>query len=141
MTYEAYTGATSWLYAKLTTPPIAGVLDVYEDVAPQGVTDEESVWIEFELFVDGDDVAEVAEQNIWTEFAFVVRVISRGRSTVALASIATTINTRLHRTDGVAGDARVLSSTRQRPDHDNWTEMGVEYRSLGGIYNLIVQPA
>ena len=141
MTYEAYTGAAKWLYATLTTPPIAGVLGVYEDAAPQGVTEKESVWIEFEQFAPGDDVAEVAEQNIWTEFVFVVRAISRGRSTVALADIATAIYTRLHRTDGVAGDARVLSSTRQRPDHENWTEMGVEYRSLGGIYNLIVQPA
>jgi hypothetical protein len=141
VSYEAYTGATTWLYEQLTAVPIAGVSGVYEDNAPAGATDSDDVWIQFELLVPGDDVAEVAEQNIWTDFTFIVHAIARGRSTVALADIASAIYARLHRTDGVAGDARVLSSVRQRPEHDNWTEMGIEYRSLGGVYSLIVQPA
>lgn len=142
MTYDPYTGATTWLYKALTDPQISGVgLAVYEDVAPQGATNKDTVWIEFELYAPGDDAAEVAEQNIWTEFTFIVRGIMRGRSTVALKPVAEAIYARLHRADAVLGDARILSATRQRPDHDNWTEMGVEYRSLGGIYNVIVQPA
>lgn len=141
MTYEPYTGMTGWLYDTLLTPPIGGVVGVYEDIAPQSVTDKDSVWVEFELFAPGDDAAEVAEQRIWTEFPVVVRAIARGRSTFALADIAAELYSRLHRQSGVVGDARVVSCTADRPDHENWTAMGIEYRSLGQIYNLIVQPA
>lgn len=142
MTYDPYIGANTWLYETLTSPEIDGVgLNVYEDAAPQGVTDRGTVWLEFELFASGDDVAEVAEQNIWTEFTYMIRAVKRGRSTKELLVPATEIYSRLHRSDGVAGDARILSCTRQRPDHENFTSMGIEYRSLGGIYNLIVQPA
>lgn len=141
MSYEPYTGAATWIFEKLTTPAIAGVAGVYEDDAPGGSTTSASTWVVFELLAPGDDVSEVAEQNIWTDFVFVVHAIARGRSTKALAIIAEEINTRLHRASGVAGGARILSSTRQRPEHDNWTEMGIEYRSLGGVYSLIVQPA
>lgn len=135
----AYPEATTWLYGKLTSPAITGVLDVYEDAAPEGATDANDVWIEFELQAPGTDVAEVAEQRIWTEFAFVVRAMSRGRSTVALKTIATAIDARLHRASGTTSDGQVISSVRTQEDQGHWLEQGIEYRSLGGFYNLIVQ--
>jgi hypothetical protein len=139
--FMAYPEATLWMYGKLTSPAISGVLDAYEDQAPEGATTADSVWIEFELLSPGLDVTEVAAQRIWTEFAFLVRVVKRGRSTVALKTIATEVDNRLHRANGTTTDGRVISSVRTQEDQGRWLEQGVEYRSLGGYYNLIVQPA
>lgn len=140
--FVAYTRATSWLYAALTSPAISGVLDAYEDEAPEGATTAESVWLTFELLAPGLDVAEVAEQRIWTEFPFAVLVWARGRSTKALQDIADEVDDRLHRASGVADtDGYVLQATRSQEHQEKRTEMGVEYRGLGGVYNLIVQPA
>lgn len=138
--FTAYTRATRWLYTKLTTPPIAGVLDVYEDQAPEGITTKESVWIEFELVTDGQDVAEVGEQRIWTEFPFAVRALIRGRDTIALEDIADEIDSRLHRASGTTSDGQVISSVRTQEAAPPYIAEGVEYRGLEATYNLIVQP-
>lgn len=138
--FFAYPEAVTWLYGVLTTPPITGVIGAYEDAAPEGVTNSASIWIEYEPFAPGGDVAEIAENRIWTEFAFFVRVCKRGRSTMDLKTIATEMDNRLHRKDGTTTDGRILSCTRsdERPEH--WLEQGNEYRALGGLYHLIVQP-
>jgi hypothetical protein len=138
--YAAYPRATTWLYQQLTTVPITGVTGVYEDLAPEGATDETSLWIEYELFATGQDVAEVGEQRIWTEFPFFVRAVKRGRSTVGLQAVADEIDNRLHRKAGTVTGGQILSSVRSQEHQDNWTEMGIEYRALGGVYHLIVQP-
>jgi hypothetical protein len=124
----AYPEATLWLYDKLISPAITGVKGVYEDAAPEGETDGDDVWVEFESLAPGTDVAEVAEQRIWTEYAFLVRAITRGRSTVALKTIATTIDSRLHRSNGTTTDGQVISCTRSQEEQDHWLEQGVEYR-------------
>jgi hypothetical protein len=112
---------------------------VYEDAAPEGETDADDVWIEFESLAPGTDVAEVAEQRIWTEFAFLVRAITRGRSTVALKTIATRSTAASTARTARPTDGQVISCTRSQEEQDHWLEQGVEYRGLGGIYNLIVQ--
>lgn len=139
--FMAYPEATTWLYDTLTTTPIDGVVGVYEDAAPEGATTRDSVWVEFELQAPGLDVDEVGAQRIWTEFAFLVRAVRSGRSTVALKEIATEIDSRLHRASGTTSDGQVISSVRTQEDQGRWLDQGVEYRSLGGYYNLIVQPA
>lgn len=136
-----YTRATTYLYGKLTSPPISGVLDVYEDNAPQGATQADSLWIEFELMAPGADVAEIAEQRIWTEFAFRITACCRGRSTKALEAVADEIYSRLHRSNGTVAGGDVISATRSDEVVGNDLAQGIEYRQLGGIYNLIVQPA
>jgi hypothetical protein len=138
-TVIAYPEATTWMYGVLTTSPITGVSGVYEDAAPEGETDADDIWIEFELQAPGTDVAEVAEQRIWTELAFLVRAVARGRSTVALKPTAKTIDDRLHRANGTTTDGQIISSVRTGEDQGRWLEQGVEYRSLGGLYSLIVQ--
>ncbi len=138
--FTAYTRAMKWLYATLTTAPISGILGVYEFAAPEGSTDASSVWIEIEAMNPGDDVGVVGEQRVWTEFAFLVHAVKRGRSTVALESVADEIDNRLHRKSGTTSDGRVISSTQTSETRDSWLVQGVEYRGLGGIYSLIVQP-
>jgi len=139
--FAAYTRATEWLYGLLTTPAIAGVAAAYEIEAPQGATAEGDVWIEYEAQAPGDDVAEVAEHRIWTEFVFLVRAVTRGRSTKALESIADEIDNRLQRASGSTSDGLVLQAARQQEYVGRELDEGIEYRSLGGFYSLIVQPA
>lgn len=139
--FFAYPEAITWLYATLTTPPIAGVLDAYEDTAPQGVTASDDIWIEYEAFAPGEDVMEVGQHRIWTEFAFHVRACKRGRSTMALKVVANEIDDRLHRADGTTTDGLILACTRSDERPGDGLEQGNEYRSLGGLYHLIVQPA
>ncbi len=145
MGFTAYTRAARWLYQQLTEPePIPGVLDAFENNAPEGETSSSSVWITFEAIDPGSDVAEVAAHRIWTEIPFLVRAVTRGRSTQALEPIVDEIDERLHRKDGVIDDARVLACVRQEDRNsevpETWLQQGVEYRALGGTYNLIVQP-
>ncbi|MHB8398431.1 MAG: hypothetical protein ACYDCI_05780 [Candidatus Limnocylindrales bacterium] len=138
--FMAYPEAATWLYATLTGVPITGVLDVYEDAAPEGLTAKGSLWIEFETLAAGTDVAEVAEQRIWTEFPVLVRAVTRGRSTEALKAVATEIDNRLQRASGTTSAGQVIQSARSQEHQDHWIEQGVEYRALGGLYHLIVQP-
>jgi hypothetical protein len=138
--FMAYPEATTFIYGLLTSTPITGVSAVYEDQAPEGETSAEDTWIEFELLAPGLDVDEVAHQRIWTELAFLVRAVKRGRSTVALKTIATEIDNRLHRASGTTTDGQILQAARTQEDQGRWLEQGVEYRSLGGYYTLIVQP-
>ena len=142
--FTAYTRMTTWLYAALTTPPISGVVGVFEDDAPEGATAKGDVWITFSPHAPGDDVTEVAAQRIWTEYAMEVLAVTRGRSTKALEAIADEIDNRLHRKSGAAGtDGQVISSTRSDIGGEvpqSWLRQGVEYRGLGGTYHLIVQP-
>ncbi len=143
--FTAYTRATRWLYEVLTDPPITGVgLAVYEEAAPEGTTDATTVFIEFEAMDPGQDVAEVAAHRIWTEFSFLVRALTRGRSSQSLEAIVDEIDNRLHRADGTVNDGRILSCTRSEGGGaevpESWLRQGVEYRGLGGIYNVIVQP-
>ncbi len=136
-TIVAYPEAITFLFGKLNG--ISGVSGVYEDDAPQGSTDSNDVWIEYEALSPGSDLAEVGEQRIWTEYAFLVRAITRGRSTIALRTIAQAIDDRLHRKSGTTSLGQVISSVRTQEEQDHWLDQGVEYRALGGYYNLIVQ--
>ena len=147
--FASYPRAATWLYGKLTSPAIAGVAAynsvagaaVFEDEAPQAAMARADTWIEYEVQAPGQDVAEVAEQRIWTEFVFLVRAVSRGRSTEALKAIADEIDNRLHRQSGTVSDGQVISSTRQQEHQGRTFDSigGVEYRELGGFYSLIVQ--
>lgn len=143
--FTAYTRATRWLFEKLTEPAIVGIAErVYEEDAPALATSAETKWITFEALDPGADLAEVGAQRIWTEFAFLVRAVTRGRSTLELEAIVDEIDNRLHRSDGTTADGRVLSCTRQENGGsevpESWLRQGVEYRALGGVYNVIVQP-
>jgi len=143
--FSAYTRAATWMFGVLTSPPISGValsgLAVYDLDAPEGATSGADVWIEYEAMAPGSDVAEVAEQRIWTEFAFTVLAVTRGRSAKALEAIVDEIDNRLHRKSGTTSDGQIIQATRsEEVPPKPWLDQGVEFRGMGGIYNLIVQP-
>ncbi len=58
-----------------------------------------------------------------------------------LKDIAMEMDTRLHRANGTTTDGQVISCVRSDERPDSWLEQGNEYRGLGGLYHLIVQPA
>lgn len=144
--FTAYTRATRWLYARLTTPTaITGVTaGVHEDAVPEGLAGATDVWIEFEAMDPGLDLAEVAAHRIWTEFSFLVRAMKRGRSYQELEGITDEIDNRLHRADGTVSDGRILSCIRSEVGSseapESFLRQGVEYRALGQIYNVLIQP-
>lgn len=147
--FSSYPRLAEWLYGVLTASPITGVANadgvtggaVFEDTAPQEYMTKDDVWVVFELMAPGSDVAEVGDQRIWTEYAILVRAMARTRSTQALRPIADEIDTRLDRASGTVADAAIVRSSRQEEHQDRWLEQGVEYRALGGIYNIIIQPS
>lgn len=147
--FSSYPRLTEWLYGVLTSPAISGVADadgvtggaVFEDTAPQEYVTKDDIWIVFELMAPGSDVAEVGDQRIWTEYAILVRALARTRSTLALQAIADEIDTRLDRASGTVSGAAIVRSSRQEEHQDRWLEQGVEYRALGGLYNVIIQPS
>lgn len=132
-----YPRAAEWLYATLTTPAIAGLTGgVHEHPAPQGTAYPA---ITFSLQA-ATDVGELAEHRIWAELLLLVRAWGQTRSTASLRAIADEIDARLHRGSGTTSDGRVISSVRLEAHHDRNVADGIEYRALGGIYQLLVQP-
>lgn len=139
--FAAYPRAAEWLFGVLTSPAITGIDEhVYEDQAPEAVTDADTTWIAFESLDDGSDLMEVGAHRIWTEFPIQVAAFRRGRSTKALTAIADEIDDRLHRASGAVSDGQVISCVRTGEVQEPYLKQGVEYRALGGLYNLLVQP-
>jgi hypothetical protein len=131
-----YPRAQRWLYQTLTTPPITGVGTVSEHPAPQG---SPQPVITYSLQAP-DDLMVVGEDRVWAAMLMLVTVSKATESTRSLMAIADEIDRRLHGADGVADDGRVISSVRQTLFHADEINDGVQYRRLGGIYELLVQP-
>ena len=129
-----YTRAAHWLVASLAALP--GSPKVYEAPAPQDAT---FPCVVFEQH-DETDVSVIGAHRVWARFLFLVTVIDRGLSTLALEPIADAIDAALHRTDGTTSDGRIVSSTRDAVFHDRPVEEGITYVRLGGTYELLVQP-
>jgi hypothetical protein len=131
-----YVSAATWLTETLTTPPIAGVTAVCEHPAPQLsvyplITFQQQSELDLEV---------INAHRVWAEFQFLVRVIGQTASSLDLKAIADEIDARLHRTSGTTSDSQVISSTRKYVFHMPEEAQGVEYRHLGGLYELLVQP-
>lgn len=131
-----YPRAAKWLYTVLTQPPIPGVAIVSEHPAPQGSARPA---VTFNLQAP-DDLIVIGEHRVWAEFLMLVTVSDQTESTASLKGAADEIDARLHRTDGIADDGRIISSTRVSAFHADELTDGVPWRRLGGLYSLLVQP-
>lgn len=131
-----YPRAQRWLYQTLTVPPIPGVGTVSEHPAPQGAP---RPWLTYQLQAP-DDLMVVGEDRVWAAMLMLVTVGNQTESTRSLMAIADEIDRRLHGSDGIAEDGRIISSVRQTVFHADDLQDGVPYRRLGGIYELLVQP-
>lgn len=135
--FSEYPRAATWLTTVLTTPPITGLTGgVHEHPGPQG-----SVYPMVTFQQQSEvDLSVINAHRVWAEFLILVRVIGQTASTVSLEAIADEIDARLHRVSGTTTDAQVISSVRESSFHMAEAVQGVEYRHLGGLYQLLVQP-
>jgi len=111
---------------------------VWSDVAPQGapfpyiITQAQSAV----------DVVAIGPYRIMVDTQYLVKGIAQGQTYSAiLQQIANRIDALIHaqRADTVAGGGRIVSCVRQRPFRLTEATNGVQYRQLGGIYEINVQ--
>lgn len=133
-----YLVAAEWLYATLhgDTALMATVTDVTEHPGPQNAT---FPLVTFALHT-ATDVSEVAEHRIWAQLLMLVTVTGQGPSTLPLKPAALRLDALLHRTSGATADGQVISSVRREEFYAPDLYEGIQYRRIGGIYELLVQP-
>jgi len=133
-----YLVAAEWLYGTLhgDTPLMDVVTDVVEHPGPQ---DAVYPICTFALH-SATDVAEVAEHRIWAQLLMLVTVIGQTTSTLDLKAAAIRIDALLHRTSGSVSDGQVISSVRREEFYAPDQYEGIQYRRIGGMYELLVQP-
>lgn len=135
--FMEYPEAAEWITGLLTGTPIAGVTAVQEHPAQELST---FPLITFSQQAPSVDVMVINGNRVWSELVFLVTAIAKGESTKALKAIATEIDARLHRASGTSTDGRILESVRTGGFQASELDNGVQYRRLGGFYQLIVQP-
>lgn len=115
----------------------AGTSSLYAEIAPQGASFPFVLW--GTLSAEDDEYAN--NDRIWCNCVVVVRGLAMQESFAgALKTIATRIDTVLHKQSGVATDGQVYACVRIRPFRMVETLPGGEQvRHLGGVYRLYVK--
>lgn len=110
---------------------------VYGYVAPD---DSELPLVVFKFF-DGADETGVGAVRLYSALQYIVEVIGEGESFVALETIANRVDVLLHGKNNLLVDGgNIIECIRVRPTASvEVIEGGVQYRHLGGIYQLMVQ--
>ena len=133
-----YVVAAEWLDATLRgdTALMAEVTDICEHPAPQ---DAVYPLVTFALH-HAEDTMVVGEHRVWADLLMLITVVGQTASTKALQAAAVRIDALLHRASGTTADGQIVSSWRTEsfalPDEYE----GIQYRRLGGFYELLVQP-
>lgn len=111
---------------------------VWSDVAPQGVP--------FPYIVTGQqsavDVIATGPYRVMVTCLYLVKAITGGQYySAAIQQMANRIDTLLQATkaDSVPGGGRIISCIRQRPFRLPEITNGIQYRHLGGIYEINTQ--
>jgi hypothetical protein len=128
----------SWLYTTLhgdATLLAAAPGGVYEDAAPRGTVFPVVIF----ALQDAIDSLTVNGVCILVRATYQVKVVTQGASYAALDGAAARINTLLHRVTGSAGGGAIYSSVRVEPLRYREDADGVEYRHLGGLYEIQVK--
>lgn len=134
------TRAAKWLYSRLAADGVLAAAapgGIHEHPAPPGTA---SPLITYQLQAPVD-VKVVPDKRVWAEMVYLVRAIGQGRSYVVLEAAADRLDVLLDRADGATSDARVISCTRDSAYALSEERNGVEYRHLGGLFRLLVQPS
>lgn len=124
-----------WLYSVLhadATLLAAAPGDVHADAAPRGTA--------FPLVIfslqDAFDGMGVNGTRILVRATYQVKVVGQGASYNALDTAASRIDTLLHRTSGAVSGGTIYGCVRVEPLRYREDIDGVEYRHLGGFYEL-----
>lgn len=92
-------------------------------------------------FFDGADETGVGAVRLYSALQYIVEVIGEGESFVALETIANRVDVLLHGKNNLLVDGgNIVECIRVRPTASvEVIEGGLQYRHLGGIYQLMVQ--
>lgn len=131
--------AIDFCFRKLTNPPITTIDGhVYEHPGP---ADSPARAITMTVQA-ATDLTVIGEERVWASALMAVTARDQTESTWSLKDVADEIDARLHGTDAVLdGLMAVISSTRVDPIQIAELVDGVPYRRLGGLYELLIQPA
>lgn len=132
--------AERWLTDILSNDAtLAGLINgrVYGYVAPN---DAGLPFVVFKYFEGADEIG-VGAVRLCSVLQYIVEVIGEGESFVALETIANQVDVLLHGRNNVLVDGgNIVECIRMRPTASvEVIEGGVQYRHLGGIYQMIVQ--
>jgi len=132
------TRASQFLYSQLGTLP--GGAAIYDGVAP---LNSPYPYVIVQVQSPGADMMGVGTARIWATPLFLVKAIDKTRSWSTLTALADAIETRLHGATGSTGltatDGRILSCVRESPFSLIEESNGDMFRSLGGLFRLIIQ--
>jgi hypothetical protein len=126
--------AEAWLYQTLRAALPA--LEAYSAVAPPGVAHPFLVYSQ----QSPTDLMGLGPARIWASFLYLVRVTDQTGSYLPLKAAADAIDAALHGASGTVSDGAVLDCIRDRAYSLTEVADGVEWRHLGGLYALKVQP-
>lgn len=128
------TRVDAWLYTTLTAAvPLAG--GWHSEHAPRGTASPFGVF----AMISARDVQTHSADRMMVDALYTVRVISETESFVDLQDAADAIDTALHQSDGTAGGASVMSTTREEIIRRVEIDDGREHRSLGAYFRVLVQ--
>lgn len=108
----------------------------YSAVAPAGAV------FPFIVFtcMPAPDLMGVGPARIWAALLYAVKVTAQTTSYASIATIADQVDAALHAASGTVSNGRILTCMRERPLSLTEELDGEQYRSLGGIFRVYVQP-
>ena len=132
--------AEQWIYDVLTDDATLAALitGVYSYVAPDTATDP---FVVFSYANDGEDEQGVGGVRLYSVMRYTIRAVAMCETFSSLATIADQIDTLLHGkfAAGPSGGV-IVECIRLRPFAAvEVLEGGIQYRQLGGVYQLRVQ--
>lgn len=127
--------ADDWLYTVLNSSPgLASISGrIYNEGGPQ-----EAVYpfIVYHMS-EGRDLMGIGATRVWTTMNYVVRAVTRDGSYESIYGLANAIDAALHdKSHQATENGEVIASVRIAPFKMAETLDGVNYRHLGGIYQL-----
>jgi hypothetical protein len=126
--------AEAWLFQTLAAA--IPTVTAYSAIAPEGVAHPFIVYSQ----QSPTDLMGVGPARIWASFLYLVKVSDQISSYMPLKATADAIDAALHGASGTVPDGAVLDCIRERAFSLTEVANGVEWRHLGGLYRLKVQP-
>lgn len=131
----------AWLYELLSADPeLAGMVEnrIFAYVAPALAVYPLVIF----AFQGGSDVYASGKARVMSHLEYQVKAVCEGATYTGIVAIADRLDALLHGASGATATVRVMSCIRQAPlAYPEITDDGMQYRHLGGIYRLQVQPA
>lgn len=136
--------AKTWLRATLAADSTlvaliggAGSPRIYDAPAPESAA---YPYVVYKPYTPGRDLAVIGGIRVWSELLYIVKAVHRAESYAdPLQTLAERIDALLHRASGAVTGGQVIACVRVSPLELPELKNSVNYRHLGGVYQLQVQ--